>query len=89
MERSKDESVDISDFERRLDQNWNERKHLAEIEFDLRGEIQSLVLQGASLERFQEARARERECRAALARNNDESDSLIDGWAAVAFKAAP
>jgi len=87
MEQAKDENPDISDFERRLDQNWNERKRLAETEFDLRSEIQSLVQQAASLERFQEARGRERECTAALARNNDEYDSLIDGWAAVAFKA--
>ena len=43
---------DISDFERRIDQNWNERKHLTELEFEMRTEIQSLVQRGDSLEEF-------------------------------------
>jgi len=85
MERAKDESPDIAEFERRLDENWNERKHLAETEFDLRSEIQSFVQKRESLEKLEERRERERACRAALARNNDEYDSLIEGWAAVAF----
>jgi hypothetical protein len=86
MEQPKVECPDISDFERRLDHNWNERKHLAETEFDLRSEIQSLVQQAASRERFEDARGRERECRAALARNNEAYDTLMEGWAAATFK---
>ena len=86
MEKQTDECPDISDFERLIDQNWNERKHLAEIEFDLRSEIQSLLQRGDSTEEFQKARARENECRVSLARNNSDYDALIDGWAAEAQK---
>ena len=81
MEKQTDECPDISTFERLIDQNWNERKHLAEMEFDMRSEIQSLVQRGASMEEFQKARARENECRASLARNNSDYDALIEGWA--------
>ena len=87
MEKQTDECPDISNFERRIDQNWNERKHLAEIEFDIRSEIQSLLQRGDSLEEFQKARARENECRASLARNNTEYDALIEGWAAETARA--
>ena len=88
MEKQKDESPDISNFERLIDQNWNERKHLTESEFDLRSEIQSLLQQGASSATLQAARERERACRASLAKNNAEYDSLIEGWAAEASKVA-
>jgi len=89
MDKQKDESPDISNFERLVDQNWNERKHLAEAEFELRSEIQALMLQAGAGEKFQEARARERACRTSLGKNNDEYDSLMEGWAAEVFKAAP
>jgi hypothetical protein len=82
MEQTKDENPDISNFERLLDQNWNERKHLVESEFDFRTEIQSLLQRGGSSEIYQDAIGRERECRAALTRNNDEYDALIAGWIA-------
>jgi len=85
MEKQIDGSPDISDFERQLDQNWNERKHLAEAEFDLHSEIQSFVQKGHSLNEFQEKRERERECRAALRRNNEKYELLIEGWATVTF----
>ena len=88
MEKQKDESPDISNFERLIDQNWNERKHLTELEFELRSTIQSLLQQGATFERFQAAREQESECRASLGRNNAEYDSVMEGWAAEAFKAA-
>ena len=86
MEKQTDECPDISDFERLIDENWNERKHLAEMEFDLRTEIQSLVQGGDSLEEFQKARRREDECRASLARNSSDYDALIEGWAAEAAR---
>ena len=89
MEKQKDESPDISNFERLIDENWNERKHLVELEFELRSEIQSLLQQGAALEKFQAARERERACRASLEKNNQEYDSVVEGWAAEAFKATP
>jgi hypothetical protein len=82
MEQTKDENPDISNFERLLDQNWNERKHLVESEFDCRTEIQSLLQRGGSSEKYQDALGLERECRAALARNNEEYDALVAGWAA-------
>jgi hypothetical protein len=88
MEKQTDECPDISTFERLIDQNWNERKHLAEIEFDIRSEIQSLLQRGDSLEEFQKARARENECRASLARNNSDYDALIEEWAAETQKAS-
>jgi hypothetical protein len=86
MEKQTDESPDISDFERLIDQNWNERKHLVETEFELRSEIQSLVQRGEPLASFQEARGRESERRASLARNNSEYDTLIEKWAAETSK---
>ena len=89
MEQAKDESPDISKFERLLDQNWNERKHLVETAFELRGEIQSLVQQGGSLEQFQDARRRERECTASLSRNDGEYDSAVEALAAETFKSKP
>jgi len=89
MEKHKDESPDISQFERLIDQNWNERKHLAETEFELRSEIQSLLQQGGAAETFHAARERERACRTSLGKNNDEYDALMEGWAAEAFKVAP
>jgi hypothetical protein len=88
MEHPQAESPDNSDFEPQIDESWNERKRLSEKEFDLRSEIQALLVQGASLEKFQEARQRERENRAALARNDEHYDAQIEGWAAIAFKAA-
>jgi len=86
MEKQTDECPDISNFERLIDQNWNERKHLAEMEFDMRTEIQSLVQRGESLEEFQKARERENECRVSLARNSSDYDALIEGWAAEAAR---
>jgi hypothetical protein len=86
MDKQTDECPDISNFERLIDQNWNERKHLTELEFDMRAEIQSLVQRGESPEEFQKARGRENECRASLARNNSDYDALIEAWAAETAK---
>ncbi|MDR3403841.1 MAG: hypothetical protein P4L99_15200 [Chthoniobacter sp.] len=82
------ENPDISSFERLIDENWNERKHLAETEFDVRSEIQGLLQQGETGEKLKEARGREAECRASLARNNSEYDALVESWAAAAAKTA-
>jgi hypothetical protein len=88
MEQTKDAASTPADFEHRLDENWNERKRLTEVEFELRSEIQLLLQQGNSGDQFQEARVRERECQAKLTRNNGEYDQLIEGWAAAALKVA-
>ena len=82
-----DASPDISSFETLLNDNWNERKRLVEDEFDLRSEVQSLLLTGDSREAFESTRGREKECRAALTRNDEEYHSLIERWAAGAFGA--
>jgi len=86
MEPPKVEIPDISGLEPLLDQNWNERKHLVETEFELRVKVQSLLQRGGSADKVEEARGQERQCRASLARNNDEYDSLINKWSAEAFK---
>ena len=86
MESPTDNSVDVLAFEPRLDDNWNERKHLEETEFALRHATQLLLQQGDSIEKLEEARGRERASRVALSKNNDEYDFLIEKWAAEAFK---
>lgn len=86
MELPPEENLDVSALDSLLNDNWNERKHLAETEFELRHEIQSLLQSGDSLEKFEEAKARERASRVSLTRNNDQYDTLIDKWAASVFK---
>jgi len=83
MEKQIVDNPDISNFERLLDENWNERKQLAETEFDLRSGIQDLLQRAVTGEKLKEALARERDCRASLARNNTDYDALIAGWAAT------
>jgi hypothetical protein len=85
MQPPDDASPDISSFETLLNDNWNERKRLVEDEFELRSEVQSLLLTGDSREAFATTRSREKECRAALTRNDEEYHSLIERWAAETF----
>ena len=89
MDKTQNENRPVSPSKPALDDNWNERKHLAETEFELRSEIQSLLQHGGAAETFQAARERERACRASLGKNNDEYDALMEAWAAEAFKVAP
>jgi len=88
MEKQIAENPDISSFERLLDENWNERKHLAETEFEVRSEIQGLLQRNTSGGELKEARGRERDCRTALARNNSDYDSLIESWTASVSQTA-
>jgi hypothetical protein len=85
MQPSDEASPDISRFETLLNENWNERKRLIEDEFELRSEVQSLLLAGNSRETFETTRGREKECQAALTRNDEEYHSLIERWAAETF----
>lgn len=87
MQPSDEDSADISDFENLLNENWNERKRLVEVEFEVRSEVQSLLQAGNSRDALAKARDRENECRAALVRNDTEYQSLIDRWTAEAFAA--
>ncbi|MEP6668261.1 MAG: hypothetical protein ABJF10_03860 [Chthoniobacter sp.] len=88
MDKQIAENPDISSFERLVDENWNERKHLAEAEFDVRSEIQGLLQRGEAGEALKEARMRERACRDSLARNNSEYDAVVESWAAAVSKTA-
>jgi len=81
MEKPRDESPDISEFERLIDQNWNERKRLIDREWELRSELQSMIRPGMSAEEFEDVRGRERESRAELSRNLDQYDVLVEKWA--------
>ena len=78
---------DISRFETLLNENWNERKRLIEDEFELRSEVQTLLLAAASREAFETTRSREKECLAALTRNDEQYHTLIEQWSAEAFAA--
>jgi hypothetical protein len=86
METSPAPSPDMPEFERLIDQNCNERKQLLEREWQLRDELQTIVRQKMSSEKFAEVRARERETRAELSRNLDQYDVLMEKWAAEATK---
>ena len=81
-----DESPDISEFERLIDQNWNERRKLIDREWELRAELHTVIQGGTSAEKFEEVRSRERESRAELSRNLDHYDVLVEKWAAEAIK---
>ena len=82
------ESPDISEFERLIDQNWNERKRLIDREWELRTQLQSLLTQGTP-SKFEEVRALERVSRADLARNLDQYDVLVEKWAEEVSRAEP
>jgi hypothetical protein len=86
MENPQIENPDISEFERLIDENWNERRHLIDREWELRGELQSVIHAGVTAEKFEEVRGRERESRAELGRNLDQYDVLVEKWAAEAIK---
>jgi len=89
MEKPRDESPDISEFERLIDQNWNERKRLIDREWELRSELQSIVRKGMSSEKFEEVRGRERESRAGLSQNLDQYDVLVEKWAEEVSRPEP
>ena len=89
MESSASESPDISDFERLIDQNWNERKRLIDREWELRTELQSIIREGMSSAIFEEIRGRERESQADLSRNLEQYDGLVEKWAEEVSRIEP
>ena len=78
MAQSIIDSADVHECESALDANWNERKNLIEQEFDLRLEIQTLLVKSDL--RFEEARQRERVCKSAVRRNDEEYESIVARW---------
>src|SRR4051812_40111325 len=89
MEASPNDSPDILEFERLIDQNCKERQQLIEKESELRAELQSIIRKRMSVERFEEVRAREREARAELSRNLDQYDVLVEKWAEESSRIRP
>jgi hypothetical protein len=80
MKESTDADVDVSECENVLDANWNERKHLIDEEFDLRLEIQKLLVKGDT--NLDPVLERERTNQAALRRNQEEYEAAVRRWAA-------
>jgi hypothetical protein len=84
-----DDSPGILELARLIDQNFQERKDLIDKEWQLRTELQMIVQRKMSSQKFEEVRAREREARAALSRNFDQYDVLVEKWAAEASRIEP
>jgi hypothetical protein len=80
MDQPSPDSPDISEFERLIDHNCKERKELIDMECQLRAELQTIIQGHASPEKFEDVRGREREARAALSRNLDQYDVLMEKW---------
>ena len=83
MDKNNDDSSNIYEAERLLNDNWNARKHLVDQEFDLRERTQELVMKRASKAEIDEARRAEHECKGALATNSEEYEALITAWVAA------
>ena len=80
MAQTNVESANLNQCENALDANWNERKHLIDEEFELRLEIQELLVKGDAS--FQVVRGKERVCQAALKTNQDEYEAIVTRWGA-------
>jgi len=91
MDKKQDESRDVSASRNALDANWNERKHLVELEFELRGKTEALIEENAPRDKIDNARREEAECRASLTKNSDQYEALVTAWIGEASKesAAP
>ena len=83
MDQKKEESADIDEAERLLNDNWNERKQLVNREFDLRERTLEFMLKRAARAAIDEARREESECRRVLAKNTEEYEALLDAWIAT------
>jgi hypothetical protein len=83
MERNAADSLDVNACESGLDANWNERKHLIDREFELRLKIQELLVKADPT--FEQLREEERACKAALAQNDQEYESLVQRWSGELF----
>ena len=79
MDKQQDENRDVSPSRTALDANWNERKHLVELEFELRSSTEELIEENAPKDRIDESRREEAKCRAELTKNSDQYETLGDG----------
>jgi hypothetical protein len=86
MDKKQDENRDLSRTRTALDVNWNERKHLVELEFELRSSTEELIEGNAPKEKIDNARREEAECRASLAKNSDQYEALVTAWIGEAPK---
>jgi hypothetical protein len=80
MDKKQDENRGASPSKTALDVNWNERKHLVELEFELRNRTEELIEENAPTDGIANARRNEAECRAALAKNSDQYEILVTAW---------
>jgi len=86
MENKQEENHDISPAKSALDDNWNERKHLVELEFNLRSKTEELIQERASRAEIDKARQEEAECRASLTRNSEQYEALVTTWVSEVLK---
>ena len=86
MDKKHDESRDVSPSRTALDVNWNERKHLGELEFQLRTITEGLIEGNATRDEIDNARRGEAECRTALTKNSDQYEILVTAWIGEAPK---
>jgi hypothetical protein len=80
MDKTQNENRAVSPSKPALDDNWNERKHLVELEFQLRSVTEELIEKNAPRDEIDNARHREAECRAALTKNSDQYEVLVTAW---------
>jgi primosomal protein N'' len=80
MDKKPDESRDVAPSKTLLDDNWNERKHLVELEFQLRSITEELIEKNAPKDELDNARRQEAACRAALTKNSDQYEALVTAW---------
>jgi len=80
MDKNQNENRAVSPAKPALDDNWNERKHLVEREFQLRSITEELIEKSAPRDEIDNARRQEAECRAALTKNSDQYEVLVTAW---------
>jgi hypothetical protein len=85
MNKKQDENSHVAP-PKTLDDNWNERKHLVELEFELRSNTEELIEKNAPREEIDKARHEEAECRATLTKNSDQYEALVTAWIGEAPK---
>ena len=86
MDKAQDQNRDVSPSKAALDENWNERKHLVELEFQLRSITEELIEKNVPVNEIDNARREEAECRAALAKNSGQYEVLVTAWIGEAQK---
>ena len=80
-------SPNLTDLEKLIETNSREREDLLSRESTLRQELREIISQKTPSNLFEQARDRERQCRADLTRNLEQYDVLIEKWAEEGMKA--